>query len=208
MVKKLIIVGAGDAGKELASIIFNDDNQKYNVIGFIDDDPLKIGSEINGLKVISSIDHFQNIKDTYLICSITNMKFKKEIIHKLETRNFRFTNFVHSKAIVNSDISNVLGLIIYPFSVVSNNVNLGDHIFINMHTTIGHNSEIGSYSVLSSHCDITGHVKIGESNFIGSHSTFVPKVKTGDNVRVGIGSVVINNIPDDTNVFGNPAKRY
>lgn len=208
MGKKIIIVGAGDAGKELASIIRNDSTQNFKLMGFIDDNSLKLNSIINGLKVISSINDFQCPSDTFLICSITNTIYREKIIVNLESRNCKFTNFIHSSAIVNSDTSKTVGLIIFPFSVVSNNVKLGNHVFINMHTTIGHDAEIGHFSVLSSHCDITGNVKIGKNNFIGSHSTFVPKIKTGDNVMVGIGSIVMNNIPNSSKVFGNPAKKY
>jgi sugar O-acyltransferase (sialic acid O-acetyltransferase NeuD family) len=207
MVKKVIIVGAGDSGLELASIISKDINNQIEILGFIDDDTNKIGKVFNGHRVLSSIKDYRNVNNSYLLSSITETIARKKTIDYLEKNN-NFTSYIHSTAVINSNLSNSIGLIVYPFSVISNNVKISKHVFINLHSTIGHDAEIGTYSVISSHCDITGHVKIGQSNFVGSHSTFVPKVKTGNNVRVGIGSIVVSNIQDNTNVFGNPARKY
>jgi len=207
MKKKVIIVGAGDAGLELASIISKDKGSQIEILGFIDDNPNKIGKVFNSYKVLSSIKDFRNFNNSSLLSSITETIARKKTIEYLEKNN-NFASYIHSTAVVNSNLSNSVGLIVYPFSVISNNVKISNHVFINLHTTIGHDAEIGTYTVISSHCDITGHVKIGQCNFLGSHTTFVPKVKTGNNVRIGLGSVVISNILDNTNVFGNPARKY
>ena len=40
--KNLIIIGAGDAGKELASFIKNDKESNFNIVGFIDDNKFNL----------------------------------------------------------------------------------------------------------------------------------------------------------------------
>ena len=207
--KNIIIVGAGDAGKELLSLIVNDHKSSLNVLGFIDDNIPSIDNYFLNKPIISNIKDVKiSNKDSYFICSITNLTYRKNIIETLKLKGYSFTNFVHHSAIINSNFSNSVGVIIYPFTVISNNVKIHDHVFINMHTTIGHDAVIGKYSVISSHCDITGHVRIGQENFLGSHVTLVPKTETGSNVSIGIGSVVVSNIEDNSKVFGNPAKKY
>ena len=47
-----IIVGAGKAGARIAEIINTIEGVPYNIIGFIDDDPKKIGTEIEGYPVL------------------------------------------------------------------------------------------------------------------------------------------------------------
>ena len=71
-----IIVGAGKAGQKIAEIINTTEGVPYHVIGFIDDDPWKIGTEIEGYRVLSgSEDYFKMIEThqvTQVIMAISN----------------------------------------------------------------------------------------------------------------------------------------
>jgi FlaA1/EpsC-like NDP-sugar epimerase len=59
--KRLLIVGAGDAGEELARSILHKPVAEYEVIGFIDDDPAKQGAFIHGLSVLGTVDQLPKI---------------------------------------------------------------------------------------------------------------------------------------------------
>ncbi|MAE84614.1 MAG: acetyltransferase [Flammeovirgaceae bacterium] len=68
---------------------------------------------------------------------------------------------------------------------------------------------------LGSHCSVysistidgkEGAVFIGESACIGSHSTIMPGVTIGKNAIVGAHSFVNKDVPDDSVVYGVPAK--
>ncbi len=49
-------------------------------------------------------------------------------------------------------------------------------------------------------------VVIGDNVWIGGNSVIVPGVTIGNNVVVAAGSIVVNDIPDNVVVGGNPAK--
>jgi len=49
-----LIVGAGDVGEMVLRELGRNKTYKYNVVGFIDDDPQKFGKTIHGVKVIGS----------------------------------------------------------------------------------------------------------------------------------------------------------
>ena len=53
---KALIVGAGNAGELLAREIGRAPELSYEVVGFVDDDPRKIGRRIHGFEVLGSID--------------------------------------------------------------------------------------------------------------------------------------------------------
>jgi FlaA1/EpsC-like NDP-sugar epimerase len=53
--KNLLIVGAGNCGEKLYREIRDNATLHYNVVGFVDDDPVKIGMKIHGLPVLGPI---------------------------------------------------------------------------------------------------------------------------------------------------------
>lgn len=59
--KKLIIIGAGDAGEKLVREIHDNPRMKFKVVGFVDDDKNKIGKQIHGIKVLGGIDELKEI---------------------------------------------------------------------------------------------------------------------------------------------------
>ncbi|MEE9370648.1 MAG: nucleoside-diphosphate sugar epimerase/dehydratase [Sedimentisphaerales bacterium] len=59
--KRLLIVGAGDASEELARSILHKPVAEYEVVGFIDDDPAKQGAFIQGLPVLGTVDRLPKI---------------------------------------------------------------------------------------------------------------------------------------------------
>ncbi|MFH2058536.1 MAG: nucleoside-diphosphate sugar epimerase/dehydratase [Pseudomonadota bacterium] len=51
----ILIIGAGNCGEKLIREIYNNTSVKYNVCGFLDDDPKKIGRKIHGIPVLGEI---------------------------------------------------------------------------------------------------------------------------------------------------------
>ena len=51
----LLIIGAGDCGEKILREIRDNARLQYNVVGFLDDNPAKIGMKIHGVSVLSGI---------------------------------------------------------------------------------------------------------------------------------------------------------
>jgi len=54
--KNLLIIGAGNCGEKIYREIRDSKTLRYNISGFMDDDPEKIGKKIHGVPVLSRID--------------------------------------------------------------------------------------------------------------------------------------------------------
>lgn len=63
MIKNIIIIGAGDAGKMLAKEILSDKNKDYNILCFLDDDENK--KEVRSIKVKGKIKDIEKIAKEY-----------------------------------------------------------------------------------------------------------------------------------------------
>ena len=59
--KRIIIIGAGDAGEKMLREIFDNHRLNYNVVCLIDDDPHKLGRSIHGVPVLGSIEMLPDI---------------------------------------------------------------------------------------------------------------------------------------------------
>ncbi len=59
--EKTLIVGAGDAGEQILRSIISSDKTLYNPIGFVDDNPIKKGVLIHGLKVLGKISDIPEV---------------------------------------------------------------------------------------------------------------------------------------------------
>lgn len=59
--KKMIIIGAGDAGEKVAREIYDNPSMRYKIVGFVDDDKSKVGRQIHGIKVRGRVDDLKEI---------------------------------------------------------------------------------------------------------------------------------------------------
>jgi FlaA1/EpsC-like NDP-sugar epimerase len=53
--KKLIIIGAGDCGEKIYREIRDNSRLRYNVVGFLDDDPDKTGMKLHGIPILGGV---------------------------------------------------------------------------------------------------------------------------------------------------------
>lgn len=59
--KRLLIIGAGDAGEKVVREIFDNPALPYKVVGFLDDDRTKQGKRIHGIPVLSVISQLSEV---------------------------------------------------------------------------------------------------------------------------------------------------
>jgi acetyltransferase-like isoleucine patch superfamily enzyme len=86
-------------------------------------------------------------------------------------------------------------------------IEIGDHVAIGNGTEIiTHDGAIWCFREEWNNADVFGKIKIGNNVFIGNNCTILPNTVIGNNSVVGAGSVVRGKFPDDSVIFGNPAK--
>ncbi|MBN2374198.1 polysaccharide biosynthesis protein [bacterium] len=68
--KRIIIIGAGDAGEKIIREINGNSELDYKIIGILDDDPKKINRHIHGIKIIGRVADIDSIKRDIVINEI------------------------------------------------------------------------------------------------------------------------------------------
>jgi len=66
-VKNVLIIGAGSSGEKILREILDNPAMGYKIIGFLDDNPAKIGMSLHGVPVLGSVDFLPNISDRHRI---------------------------------------------------------------------------------------------------------------------------------------------
>lgn len=86
-------------------------------------------------------------------------------------------------------------------------IEIGNHVAIaNGTEIITHDGAIWCFREELNNADVFGKIKIGNNVFIGNNCTILPNTVIGNNSVVGAGSVVRGKFPDNSVIFGNPAK--
>ncbi len=207
--KKIVILCAGDFGKEVAWLIedINRERPTYELLGFLDDDPEKAGKILNGYTCLGPVSMLPELAKNGDVCAVTatqNSAFRKKFTEMFP--EFReWETLIHPSAHIAENSSLGRGCIVCVNSVISVNSALGDHCILNIGTTIGHDCAAADYVSFMSGTVISGHVSIAEGAYFGSNSTVIPGRKIGAYAKVGAGSVVIRNVKDGVSVMGVPA---
>lgn len=84
MIKNIVIIGAGDAGRMLAKEILSDKNKDYNILCFLDDDEnkkeicsIKVKGKIKDIEKIAAEYKSKNINIDEIIIAIPTLKQKE-----------------------------------------------------------------------------------------------------------------------------------
>lgn len=206
--KDIVIIGAGDFGKEVAWLIedINMVSNQYNLLGYIDDQK-EIGIELNGYQVIGNTEYLAEIsqnKELFSVISVQNPNIKKAFAHSLE--NIKWETLIHPSSIITRSVKIEEGSIITAGNIISNNVNIGKHCLVNLGCTIGHDNIIEDYVCVMPGCNLSGFTTLREGCYLGTGVKIIPHKTIGKESIVGAGAVVINDIPDNCTAVGSPAK--
>ena len=210
--KKLVLIGAGGFGKEVASMVeyLNNVKPRYDLLGFVDDgECFKLGDEINGYPWLGTLDWVRenNDESVFYTCTVGNVHTRACIQKELMALGKRFETIKAYDAYVSPHTKVGQGCVLYPAALISVNCTIGDGVLLNTRVNIGHDVEIGDYTTVSPSTSISGGCRIGEEVMIGGHSFINIGRKIGDKATVAAGSIVFSNVKPETTVLGNPAKR-
>lgn len=211
--KKIYILGGHGNGLVIAAAI----SRKYKdaEIEFLNDVD-EIGIGIGKYKKIYVTGKTKEIserlyeKDTHVISAYAGFSNPLKSLKKLEeldVPNEKWLKFVDETAIVPSEFCNIMkDTFIGPLAQLSPNVEIGAHCSLFGNSFIGHDTDIGDFCHIASNGVVGSLVHIGKGVHIGTNSCIRENINIGDYSVIGAGAVVVNDVPANAIVVGNPAR--
>lgn len=213
MSKELYIIGAGDFGREIVALVKrinaweNNEENKYNIIGFIDDNKLLQNSYIDELPVIGNLDYLNEInRPVNAVCSVATGTIREKIVNKITNKNVKFPVLKDPSVILFDDMEIGEGSIICANSVISINVTIGKHCIINLGCTLGHDVVLSPFCTVNPGTNISGKVLCERCVDIGTGTKIIQGLTIKENTTIGAGTVVIRDIQSNVTAVGNPAR--
>jgi len=210
--KDIAIFGAGGFGRELACMI-NSINQKeptWNLIGYFDDGK-EVGEDLQYGICLGGVEHLNEWKTPLsVVMAIGAPKVLRIVVEKIKNSNIDFPNIIAPNVVLLDKSTLVMGKgnVIFPNSLISCNVKMGDFNLLNVYTQMGHESELGNYNVIMPTTNISGGVVIGDANLFGVKSTVLQYKKVENEVILSPGSVLSRTAKEGKIYMGNPAKIF
>lgn len=206
--KDIVIIGAGGFGREVLWLIhdINKIEIKWNILGFVDDNPNLQGREIDGYPVLGTIDWLISEHNLNMVLAIADPGIRFLIANKLIDRITYFPNLIHPSVIYSPTIRMGVGNIICAGCIISVNVKLSNFIIIDWKCTIGHDVVIDEMVTLFPSVNVSGFCRIENLVSIGTGSQIIPNVEIGKKSVIGAGSVVVRNLKGNNTYVGVPVR--
>jgi len=195
---KIILYGASGHSRVVSSLI---DLNAFEFMGYYDDNHhLK---SFNGIKVLTTYNPNIN-KDCKIVISIGDNQIRKKLSQKI---SHSFSILVSQHSIISKDVSIGEGTVVVQGAIIQANTEIGKHVIVNTKSSIDHDCVINNFVHVGPNATLCGGVSVGEGTLVGASSTILPGIRIGKWCVIGAGSVVVKDIPDNTIVLGNPAKK-
>jgi len=204
-----LIIGAGGLGRESAWLVrrINEQCRQWNVLGFLDDNAQNKGKYIDDIPVLGGCEAVVDYPDAYVVCAIAATKIRKRLINRIETVHptVKYAGIIDPSAVISDDVQIGEGVWIGPNTVVTVGVKIGNHVIIDYGCTVGHDTVLEDYTTVYPGANIAGSVNLGNGCEIGTGAKVIQGKAIGASSIIGAGAVVIRDIPANCTAVGCPA---
>lgn len=207
--KDLYIIGAGGFGREVAWIVerINSIKPTWNLKGFIDDNETLWGSKEGEYHVFGGCEYLSALEDVYVVCAVGSSNVRKKIIEKLKDTSVKFATLVDPSVLYSNSVKIGEGAIVCAGTIITVNVNIGDHVIVNLDCTIGHDAVIDDFVTIYPSVNVSGNVLIGECSELGTGTQIIQGKKVISNTIIGAGAIVVKDCKESGTYVGSPAKK-
>jgi len=207
--KQVVIIGAGGHAREVADILRDRSDQVGDLmpLGFIVEDNPPVSLDYD-LPLLGDWSWFNDTdpSEFAVICAVGEPSLRKRLVERANESGLTFAQAVSPGARIAPGAEIGEGVMIFPHTVISTNVSIGDHSIVNSGATISHDSKLGRFTTISPGVHVAGNVRIEEGCYLGIGSNIIQRVNVKPWTVIGAGATVISDLPEAVTAVGVPAR--
>jgi len=208
----LVIVGAGGFGRETAEAVraLNDDGASWRLLGYLDDEPARSGTLVDGLPVLGGTAELGRLPDAWVVVCTgrpDNYVSRPRIVTTLGLPPERYATIIHPTASVPASSRVGPGSVVLAHTALTAAVSVGSHVAVMPHVTLTHDDVVEDFATLASGVCLGGGVRVGRCAYLGAGVLIREQRTVGGCALIGMGAVVTSDIPACEVWAGVPARR-
>jgi len=177
---------------------------------FVDDASTE--ETINSHAVFSYGDFLnETASDRFIAIAIADSNVRQQIAAKCSADRISPWSVQAESVVVMDDVTIGDGALLSPFVTITSNIRIGQYFHGNLYSYVEHDCRIGDFVTFAPGVKCNGNVVVEDHAYIGA-GAIVRQGKPGSPLRVGrgavvgMGAVVLDDVPENAVVVGNPAK--
>ncbi len=209
MTSPIILVAASGLAREAASICRHTGRDAGQVLGYIDDDPAKAGTTIDGLPVLGDLTSVTEHPGAQLVVCAGKGASRRAIVGRLAELGVtpdRYAAVIDPSVHVPASCSVGAGSILLGGTVLTADVQVGRHVVCMPNVVLTHDDVVADFATLAAGVVLGGTVHVGEGAYIGMNASVREQRHVGAEAILGMGSVLLADQPAGTIWAGVPAR--
>jgi sugar O-acyltransferase (sialic acid O-acetyltransferase NeuD family) len=205
----LYVYGSGGHAREILELVrcLNDVHPEYEMIGWIDDHPSCVGTELKGVSIVDWATALRTMPaGAHVVVAIGAPAIRRRIALRLDAEGIPSPVLVHPRAWVGRDVTLGAGAQVAAGAMVSTDVTIGRHAIVNQGCTVAHDVALADYATLAPGVRLSGAVRVAEGADLGTGAVAIQGRSIGAWSIVGAGAVVVRDVPANVTTIGVPAK--
>ena len=213
-----MLVGSGGFGRETAEVVrainaahvARTGRERWALLGFLDDDRARWGTEVSGTPVLGAIDTIAERPDA-----------RRRRLHRAIPATSppsgrssgasgsppeRYATLVHPAAVVPDSCELGAGTVVLAGVVMTADVRVGAHVGLMPQVVLTHDDRLEDYVTAGAGVRLAGGVHVGEGAYLGSGCLVRENRAIGPWALVGMGAVVTSDVPGGEVWAGVPAR--
>ena len=201
----MLIAATGLAREVLATVR---SSGRYDVVGFLDDDADRTGTDVDGAPVLGTIDDSVHYTHAFFLVCLDSGQSRRAVVERLSTLGIganRYATVMDPSVRIPEGCRIGRGSILLQNVTLTASVTLGSHVVAMPGVTFTHDAVVADFATFAAGASLGGGVRIGHAAHLGMNSSVRERTSVGANAVVGMGAAVLSNVPDGETWVGVPA---